>query len=177
MNFCQHRAPRGFTLIEVMIALLVTATGLLGVAKIQAASIANTKISGSRALIALQTGSLVSAMHANPAYWASGTAPLQWTVSKASPLSDPVLGINVSAFAPCNSGCTPEQLAALDVQEWASSMAVQFPTYKAKVNCSNTKPINCTVFVQWDEKSIAINKATVNAKQQTSETFSVHLQP
>lgn len=173
--------PAGFTLIEVMIALVVTATGLLGVAKIQAAAIANTKISGNRALIALQTGSLVSVMHANPAFWASATVPDPWSVKAGVAPSDPVLAADVSATANCTVTCTPPQLAALDVQEWAASMAAQFPTYEAKINCTKyviIQPVSCTVFVSWDEKAIAINQATVDLqKQRTRETFSVHLQP
>lgn len=177
----RHRTvtPRGFTLIEVMIALVVTATGLLGVAKIQAAAIANTKISGSRALIALQTGSLVSAMHANPGFWAAGAAPISWTVSKSAAPSNAGLAADVSALGGCIAvTCTPVQLAAVDVQEWASSMATQFPTYKAQVDCPTPVaplPVSCTVFVKWDEKAIAISKSTTGGD--SVESFSVHLQP
>lgn len=180
MKSHQMRASRGFTLIEVMIALVVTATGLLGVAKIQAAAIANTKISGSRALIALQTGSLVSAMHANPLFWASNAAPQNWTVSNYAAPSARVLSADVSALADCKMTCKPDELAAADVQVWAKNMKAHFPTYEAKVDCTSssatTQPVSCTLFVSWKENSIATNKATASVSQALA-SFSVHLQP
>ena len=69
MNYQNFCVKRGFTLIEVMIAMFITAIGLLGLAKMQALAISSSKGSGSRSLIALQVGSLASSMHANKVFW------------------------------------------------------------------------------------------------------------
>lgn len=66
-----HRRARGFTLIEVMVALLVIAIGFLGIAKMQALALSNTGASRMRALAAIEATSLATAMHTNRAYWAS----------------------------------------------------------------------------------------------------------
>src|SRR5258708_22976329 len=68
---------RGFTVREVMISLIITSIGLLGIAKIHALAYASTASAGTRSIVALQAAGLASAMHANRTYWAAGlTAPV-----------------------------------------------------------------------------------------------------
>ena len=59
------RKMTGFSLIEVLVALMVISVGLLGIAKMQALSQSNTQTSGSRAIASILSASLASAMHAN----------------------------------------------------------------------------------------------------------------
>ena len=61
----QRRQAGGFSLIEALITIVVVGVGLIGLAKIQAAAVGNTQISRVRSLVALQTESLVAAMHGN----------------------------------------------------------------------------------------------------------------
>ncbi|MGI4848830.1 MAG: type IV pilus modification protein PilV [Janthinobacterium lividum] len=171
--------PTGFSLVEVLIALVVIAAGLLGLAKMQALSLSATKNAGSRGLIALQTESLADLMHANQAFWASGQAPASFTVAGTS-VTDATHVLDV-AVANCQSRCTPARLAAFDLHTWAADMNEQFPSYAAKVNCSTdaSTPINCIIYVTWSEKSVAINRnsATGSATQVTTESFSVYVKP
>src|ERR1700733_15964795 len=60
---------RGFSLIEVMVAILIISIGLLGVAKMQALSLSNTGNSRLRALAAVEAGSIASMMQADRGYW------------------------------------------------------------------------------------------------------------
>ena len=69
-----HGSMAGFSLLEVMIALVIIAIGLLGIAKMQALALSNTGASRSRALAAIEASSLAGAMHANRAYWASANS-------------------------------------------------------------------------------------------------------
>lgn len=75
MMIVPRRRQAGFSMIETLITLVVISVGLLGLAKIQAASISYTQNTRVRSLIALQTESLAAAMHANKAFWAAGLAP------------------------------------------------------------------------------------------------------
>src|SRR5205823_9766606 len=56
---------RGFSLVEVMVAVIVICVGLLGIAKLQALSLSNTTTSRLRALAAIQVASVAAAMHSN----------------------------------------------------------------------------------------------------------------
>lgn len=180
----QRRAAAGFSLIEALITMVVVGVGLLGLAKIQAAAVGNTQISRIRSLVALQTESLAAAMHGNSAFWAAGgTAPATFSVTGTTITdSSNVLNQTLTAGA-CLSGksCTPAQLAAYDVQQWASTMNANFPGYSATVNCTTATgvPVSCNITVSWNEKYVAINSTTSASGVVTASTqsFTVYVQP
>ena len=68
---------RGFSLVEVMVAVVVICVGLLGIAKMQALALSNSNTSRLRSLAAIEAAGLAAAMHSNREYWAgsTGTAP------------------------------------------------------------------------------------------------------
>jgi type IV pilus assembly protein PilV len=166
----------GFTLIEVMVALVVTATGLLGLAKMQALAVSATKDSGTRSLIALQAGSLASAMHANPAFWASTSVPASFTAIRTI-VTDPSGQVSGGPAGGCTSFCTPKDLAAVDVQNWAVDMNNQFPSYAAKVDCTTVLPISCSIYITWSEKTVGMNNTTSAMAASTVQSFSVYVKP
>ena len=121
---------RGFSLVEVMVAVVVICVGLLGVAKMQALSLSNTNTSRLRSLAAIQAASLAAAMHSNRQYWGNVAANFTVTVT-GNPgtvvSTDAALnGINVAA-PPQNciiaavqaaAACTAPNLAAFDLARW-----------------------------------------------------------
>lgn len=177
----RRRFEIGFTLIEVMIALVVTSIGLLGLAKMQALAISSTKISGTRSLIAIHTASLASAMHANARqYWAASPPPAGFTTQGTTVL-DPTGMLDSGARYGCTSACTPERMAASDVKTWVNELVNQFPSAVAAVACSSDPAANsrvtCRIAVTWSEKSIAMDNTTVAGVPVTSETFVVNVRP
>lgn len=180
MNPCHKMSRRhhGFTLIEVMIALLLTGAGLLGIAKIQAMIISVTKDSGTRSLIATQVGSLASSMHANPAFWAAAGVPALVTASGTT-VTDSTHTLDSGAVSDCTMACTPAKLASSDLANWVADMNNQFPGYTAKITCSTTVPVDCSVYVTWLEKMVAINQTTATgpSNQVSAESFSVYVKP
>jgi type IV pilus assembly protein PilV len=180
----RRREAAGFSLIEALITMVVVGVGLLGLAKIQAAAVGNTQISRVRSLVALQTESLAAALHGNGAFWAAGgTAPATFSVSGTTVTdSSNVLNQTLTAGM-CRSGksCTPAQLAAYDVQQWASTMNANFPGYSATVNCTTTTgvPVSCNITVSWNEKYVAVNNTTAASGVTTASTqsFTVYVQP
>ncbi|KAF3459733.1 type IV pilus modification protein PilV [Ralstonia solanacearum] len=179
MMIVPRRRQAGFSMIETLITLVVISVGLLGLAKLQAASISYTQNTRVRSLIALQTESLAAAMHANKAFWAAGLAPATFTVSAAT-VTDASGTLNASVSG-CSSACTPSQLAAYDVQTWASAMNAKFPSYSATVTCSTSVsvPVSCIATVSWNEKSVAINSMTSASGVTSSATqsFTLYIQP
>jgi type IV pilus assembly protein PilV len=149
------RRPRGFSLIEVMVALVVMSIGLLGIAKMQAAALSNTAIASTRSLAAIEVASLAASMHANRGYWSSPAVAPSITLQGAT------VTPNVAPLGDCVAApCTPAGLAQFDLQEWTkAALQVLPPDYLATITCTPTDtPPNCTIQIQWAEKSVAVNK-------------------
>ena len=171
------KSARGFSLIEVLVTWVLIATGVLGMAKMQATALSSTQTARVRSLIALQAGSLAAAMRANPAYWAAGKAPASFSAA-GTHISDPS-GVLDDAVACATTLCTPAQLAAHDVQNWVATINAHFPSYTATVNCSTTAPVNCDIHLSWNEKQVAVQRsgAASAAVQASTQRFALHVLP
>ena len=147
---------RGFTLIEVLIALVVLAVGVLGIAKIQAIAIGSTHNAGPRALIAMRSSSLAALMRANKAYWVSGSPPASQIINSTTLVAP---AIDCSAVATCQ----PAQVAAYDLYAWGSQMAVAYPTNSTEIACTASTAIGtatCSILIAWSEHVIAPSTVT-----------------
>ena len=127
-------------------------------------------------LIALQTGSLAAAMHANPVFWTSGTAPASFTATGTT-VTDSTNQVSGGTAGGCTSLCTPAAQAAVDVQNWVVDMNNQFPSYTAKVDCTTVAPISCSIYVTWSEKVVAMNQTTGTSAAAQVQSFSVYVKP
>jgi type IV pilus assembly protein PilV len=171
----------GFTLIEVLVALVITAIGLLGIAKLQALVYANTGSASVRSLVAIQASSLAAAMHANRAYWAAGSAPYPgaaFTITGTT-ISDNTLNTTATAVTDCNlTGstvalpCTPALLAAYDLHTWATALNGLLPGSNpvTSIACNpGNIPLNCIITITWNEKTVSVNAQA--AAGTTAATF------
>jgi len=156
-----HHAPRqaGFTLLEVLVALLVISIGLLGIAGMQALAINNTSIARVQSLAAIQASSLASAMQANEAYWQKTGALASSTVNGTT-LGDATL--NGQAVDCSAAACTAPQMAGWDLKQWGLSLQNLLPGGNGVITCTTVvgTPITCTISVTWQEKNVALNAAT-----------------
>jgi len=170
---------RGFSLIEVLVTWVLIATGVLGMAKMQATALSSTQTARVRSLIALQAGSLAAAMRANRAYWAAGKAPASFSAA-GTHISDPS-GVLDDTVACAATLCTPAQLAAHDVQHWVATINAHFPSYGATVNCplAAGAPVNCDIHLSWSEKVVAAQHsgAASAAAQTSTQRFTLHVLP
>ncbi len=177
---------RGFTLIEVLVALIITAIGLLGIAKIQALAYANTGTASVRSLVAIQAAGLASAMHANRSYWANGLAPASFTIT-GTVISDATLAATATGATDCMlagalAPCTPASLAAFDLHTWATALNNQLQNANpvTTIACpTGSIPINCTIVVTWNEKSVALNaqSAAATTTATFAPTYTLYVQP
>ena len=168
------RRARGFTLIEVLVAVIVIAVGLLGIAKIQAAALSSTGVAAMRSLAALEASSLAASMHADRAYWGQGgiaVAPNAITVTNtgaAFVISDATLAAGGSCeFGGADVPCTPAKLAAYDLNKWAVAVGSVLPSPVSTITCSNAvnAPVDCTIQLSWGENAAAINAQGAGAAQ------------
>ncbi len=158
-------ADAGFSLIEVLVALVVTSIGLLGIAKMGAVALANTDVAGKRTVAAIEAASLAAMMHANRGYWSSAAATVGAQVTwsgTAAVISDTVLATAATcttAYTSSAPSCGTSALAAYDVQNWASTLSSLLPGYTANITCTPTaNPVTCTIQISWMEHVVASNK-------------------
>ena len=164
----------GFSLIEVMVSLLITGVGLLGLAKLESLSIASTDVSGTRSTAALQASSLATMMHANRAYWGGGFAAAQTTVqitAGAVAISNAALVAGTACTTAGGAACDKTAMAAYDLNNWATQMQTLLPGYKTTINCSTSGfPINCNIIINWTEQGVQVTtqQSNVDASVATS---------
>ncbi len=178
---------RGFTLLEVMVALVITSIGLLGIAKIQALAYASTGSAGIRSLVALQATGMAAAMHADRGYWVAGTAPISTTIqglvitSTDTTLSTPATCFNATTPPPA---CSVATMAAYDLQTYANALNGMLGNSNpiTTITCTigtGGAPNNCTIGVTWSEKAVSINTQGVNATNATTfaPTYTLYVTP
>jgi type IV pilus assembly protein PilV len=180
----------GFTLLEVMIAVVITAIGLLGIAKIQALAYASTSSASARSLVAIQAAGLAASMHANRNYWSTGAAPVSFTISTSTTgttttttISDATLqgtGASCQMVGTVVTNCAPATLAAYDLHTWGNALGLMLPNSSVvtTISCPNNIPITCTITVTWNEKQVAVNtQAAATTSTTFAPTYTLYVEP
>lgn len=133
----------GFTLIEVLIAMLVLAVGLLGMAGLQATSLGNNQSAYNRSQATQLAYDMADRMRANvaDAGLLAGSAYLG--------------AVPAASIAGCTAvaGCTPAQMAQNDLFEWNRDIGNTLPTSPAAL-ATGTIVLAGTVFtitINWDD--------------------------
>ncbi len=170
------QAAKGFSLVEVMVALAVTSVGLLGLAKMESLALMSTNVASSRSLAALQASSLAAAMHADSDYWGN-IAPPTTTV-------DSTAANNFAAAAaakPCltqgTSACNPTQMATYDLWRWGVALSQLLPGYQGIITCTTTTPMACSIQISWVEHAIANNAQQTAMSTLARPTYVLDVQP
>ncbi len=114
----------GFTLVEVLVAVVILGLGLLGLAGLQAASLRNNHSAYLRSQATLLTYDMADRMRANPEAAKNGD------YNTAAPAN------NAQCFT--TGGCTFTQMAQQDKFEWAAAVATAMPSGQAIVCLDST---------------------------------------
>lgn len=125
----------GFTLIEVLIAMLVLAVGLLGLAGLQATSLKNNQSAYNRSQATQLAYIMADRMRANvagKATYINGTA---------------------TARAGClnTTGCTPSNMAEYDLLEWNSIISLTLPSGTGTISPPLLPTGVYTITINWDD--------------------------
>jgi type IV pilus assembly protein PilV len=150
---------RGFSLVEVLVALVIIGVGMLGLAKIEVLAYASTSTASQRSIAALEAASLAAAMHSNRNYWSATPANLSITVAGTTITpTDAAL----SGTTKCNvvgTPCGAPALAAYDLLQWVTDLNAALPNPTGTVSCPTpvSGPVNCTIQVSWTENQTGIN--------------------
>lgn len=132
----QLKKQGGFSLLEVLIALLVLSIGLLGLAALQAVSLKSNHGAYTRTQAIYLAYDIIDRIKANRNQALSGGYDLA-----------------MNASAPAASATN---LADTDLNEWMTDyVTVLLPGGDASVDCAGTAPSDvCTVTIQWDESRL-----------------------
>ncbi len=155
-----RRHTGGFSLVEVLVALIVIAVGMLGIAKMHAIALSGTGSAGTRSLIAIEAAGLAASLHANRDYWAT-TSQLVTNVN----VSGGSASVDVfPTTQDCSSSCTSTQMAAYDLQTFGAALAQIVPAANANISCQNgVPPQSCTITITWLENFAGLDAATSSA--------------
>jgi type IV pilus assembly protein PilV len=172
---------RGFSLIEVMVAVLVISIGLLGIAKMQALALSSTGSARLRSLAALEASSLASTMGADRTYWlATPAAGAHFTVTvQGTAITSP--DTTLTATQSCVNGvvCTVAQMASFDLQNWVANLSTLIPNEGATVDCflpTAASPTTCTITITWSENLVASNAQEAGGTM-AAPTYTLVVQP
>jgi type IV pilus assembly protein PilV len=177
--------PRGFSLVEVMVALIVLSVGLLGIARMQSLALSSTSVASQRSMAAIEAESLAGAMHANRGYWSNSdvaNATIQLTGSAVAVTAGaPILSAAIGTAPDCTAAaCTPEKMAAYDLTNWASDLNGVLPGNYTNIACDNVTPETCVITVTWAESAMGVNaqqaQNTTNTAVQNS-IYKLYVQP
>jgi type IV pilus assembly protein PilV len=181
-----HRAiPRqqGFSMLEVLIAVLVFSLGIIGLAGLLIFAIQSNHVAYLRTQATFLAHNMADRMGANPAgLWNNdynGNYPVTGSTSS------------------CAAGCNPTQLAAYDQQQWSTQLTTFLPNAKGNITCTaagiaytptaaqiDMRPPyagTCTMTLTWNEAGSAggANQASTNAANlgQKAHSFQWVFQP
>ncbi|KAA3642556.1 MAG: type IV pilus modification protein PilV [Proteobacteria bacterium] len=155
----------GFTLLEVLIAIVVFSFGLLGIAGMMTISVRNNHNGYLRSQANFLAENMMDRMRANPTALWSGT----------------YTGTPSAGTAECKlaSPCNYDELAAYDMEQWAQSIDLALPNGVGTISCVNNQPLPanlssatapsiwfpappyrgiCTITITWNEANRTSNQ-------------------
>ncbi|HEV2110251.1 MAG TPA: type IV pilus modification protein PilV [Gammaproteobacteria bacterium] len=144
---------RGFTLLEVLIALVVLSVGLLGIAAMMNFSLKANDSAYMRTQALTLAYNIIDKMRANQ----NGALNGSYNIAVGTQVSSPP-----NCVGSANT-CTSAQIAQYDLNQWKlrlSSTANGLPNGDGSVNLNSNNGIyEITVTVQWDDSRAAQNSS------------------
>lgn len=135
---------RGFSLLEVMIAVLIVSVGLLGLAGLQALALKNNTSASQRTIATQLAYDMTDRMRANFAAVLSGD--YVYAIYSATNVAG-----QTTASCLTTAGCTSTQMAQEDIYEWNQQVCLQLPQSTActaagpwAVVCIDSTPVDGT---------------------------------
>ena len=122
LGHCLPCRQGGVSLIEALVAALVTALGVLGILMMQMRTMANTQAAVRQAQAIRLIENLSERMRMNPNSFAQGVAN-NYVIGWEQPIP----------ATSCATGCAADVLARFDIQEWRKDVRAALPLADANV--------------------------------------------
>jgi len=140
---CQSaKIQRGFTLLEVLIALLILSIGLLGLASLQTNGLRSNQMASMRTTATQLAYDIADRMRANPV----GVDAQNYVIAVND--ADPV----IPAGGNCeNSTCSASQMATYDLAQWRGATRALPGGTSSIARIVTGSVVTHTITVYWDE--------------------------
>lgn len=155
MTYQSKSKQRGITIIEVLVAMLILAVGLLGMASLQVRAVSDTTNASFRSIAIFYANDMADRIRANPA-------------GEQGNLYNSVAGNAEKSNCKTTTGCNFTDMAAHDKWEWLQAIGNALPGGTGTLSKSGDE---YTVTVSWNTRS---NVEDAGGNQQTMETSSVN---
>ncbi len=157
-----RRKNRGFTLFEVLVAVIVLSVGLLGLAAMYISLLRNNQNSYLRTQAAVVAYDIVDRMRANPVGVSNGEYN---NIDSASLPDDPACIV---------AGCTTADLADYDVRDWSRN----FVNVDSDADYIPALPsASGTVTRSGDVFTVTVNWIEMGSDGETSANLSINFRP
>lgn len=145
----------GFTLLEILIAMLVLSIGLMGLAGLMAASMKNNLSASHRTQATWMAYDIIDRMRANRANAIAG----DYATSLGSPVT-------------CTASVPTGTIQAQDIAAWKNQLNCVLPAGDGSITVSNAA--RATVIIQWDDSRGIIDSGSL--ANQTAKKLAVETQ-
>lgn len=148
-----NQQQAGFSLLEVMIAIVIIGVGVLGIAALQTTSSVMTESSVHRGQAAALATEIVERMRVNLAEAKAGN----YDISVLPTLTRNCIGPS--------RDCSTSELKEHDLRVWSDRVAALLPSGNATISSSadnGIDPVDITVTLQWDDsrgRNAAVSQA------------------
>lgn len=145
----KNRNVKAFTLVEVMVAVIILAVGLLGMATLMMTSMQSNQSAHYRSQASLLVSDITERMRGNLK---------QNGESQAVDTDDYVTSLTSGASCPADpgcaaGGCTPELQAQADLFAWCTALQTSIPGGGAAI--ARTGSNQYRIEVNWQESNVA----------------------
>lgn len=172
--------PSGFSLVEILVALMLLAIGLLGLARLQTLAFRNLDTAGYRYQVGEAMAELGERLRANPlgaacllnaAGECGGSASETPYTRSLNQLADQTVA-QLRAAAPASlctdstAACTPAQVAAVDAYQWMLRVKQTLPEMGGRADLAKdaaglpVQPLTYRMLVLWREPGFSPDGAS-----------------
>lgn len=157
------RPNRGFSLIEVLVAVLIVAVGVLGIAALQITTTAHTESSLQRGQASMLAREIIERMRINVDEVKAGNYDIN---------SLPTLTTNCTGSG---ADCSPAQIRAHDLRLWSARVTSLMPSGNASiVTDTSVDPVEVVVTLSWSSRRTAGMLSDAPTANSQAFTFLLH---